>query len=158
MSLPSPIVEYLTALETSTVANSHITRLANLIHDLLGPEDQIQRLFISEYVDRNGKRVYESAWFFTEKQAFEAREFLSENMDLDCLIFREAVRYFRTEMLDFDPPNPATQSSRMSLSLGFYPGGGDIKASGANCDYLYAILKEVFLPNMRAPVVPKDGI
>lgn len=148
MSFPAPITEYLVAVEASGVANARIRILLDLLEDLLSPEEAVTRVLISEYVDANGLRIYEGAWFFTDSHVFEAREFLSSNVDIDCISFRDNIVYFRLQKSDYDPPNAATPLSRMSTSLTFQSNlTADIKASGRNCEYLYKILQEIVVPN-----------
>jgi len=73
MSLPDPMSNYILETGGSGVVSDRIVSLLLLTRDLLGEEETVHRTFISEYVDPNGSRTYESVWFFTDVYALEAR-------------------------------------------------------------------------------------
>ena len=51
---------------------------AYLFYEKLYP-DAILDLFVSEYIDEEGKRQYENLWFFTSSIFMEAKQFLAED-------------------------------------------------------------------------------
>ncbi len=152
MSLPDPMSNYILETGGSGVVSDRIVSLLLLTRDLLGEEETVHRTFISEYVDPNGSRTYESVWFFTDVYALEARNFLASD-DIDCVFMKENIGYLRLVKSDFSPSVEASPQSRMSVTVNFGTPttgslGGVLKASGRNCNYLYEIIKSVFVPNM----------
>lgn len=109
--------------------------------------DDIVEMFVSEYVDAEGKQNFESVWVFTEYAAFEAKNFLG-SIELDGLSF-SSIKYWDAKFENFEL-GKADEKSRMVVK---FKGGtnlaGTLKASGSNCDHL---LQNV-LVNILNPVL-----
>lgn len=109
--------------------------------------EEIKDIFISEYVGEEGQRIYENAWFISEKYLMEAKNFTnSENFDL--VSFSKKINRIKINKRDYELKNANTKS-RIELS-------GiisvlitlEMKASKENCDQLMKIIKKYFVPNI----------
>jgi hypothetical protein len=109
--------------------------------------DELNAVFVSEYVTQDGGRQYESLWFFSESCVMEAKQFLTAD-DFDIMAWKHRLVYFRLLKTDYDF-EAATDKSRMNLTYGdtaLYR--GELKASRENCDYLRDIYLSLMVPNL----------
>ncbi len=96
---------------------------------------EIERIFISEYINADDQRVYENLWLFSDGRVMEAKNFIVED-DFDSLPTANFVYWnIKKENYDFKKAN---NESRMYLD---YSGSdlmslSEFKASKGNCDYL----------------------
>jgi hypothetical protein len=107
----------------------------------------IADIFVSEYVNEEGARTFESLWFFTAKASMEAKNFPSED-HFDYTPLPESTIYWELKKKDFQPTESA-EKSRLTVELVFHGSGaasltGTLKASGTNCEALFAIFKKYF--------------
>jgi len=111
---------------------------------------EIQDIFVSEYVNSEGLRTYESLWFFNDSYCFEAKQFIS-NEDYDMDYYNNEIFSFNVNKRDFDIVNlNFNDNSRMNLT--FYLNsvrGGSIKASKSNCKKLAEIITTFILTNLK---------
>jgi len=110
--------------------------------------EEITDLFITDYLTKERKRIYENLWFFSENYIMEAKQFISQD-NLDIAPNKKNIIYFQVEKKDYDLKK-ASEKSRINLNIRF--GAilrGDLKASEKNCDYLWKIVKDHFLPNLE---------
>jgi len=158
MSVDAEVADYINAINGSDVIKGRVLSLIPLLEKLLLPEKQpINSAFVSEYIDSNGSRTYESLWFFSATFALEAHAFLTVDV-FDIIKFESNVGYIRTDISGYMPPEGTTPESRMSVNLSFrssaapiYGGGthyGTLKATGANCRYLNDITRRIFVANL----------
>jgi hypothetical protein len=109
--------------------------------------EEIQDIFVTDYVDAEGRRNYESLWLFTPSYVMEAKQFLSEN-NFDFTLLKDCVRLWRIKKRDYDF-RKAEPESRMYLELSLAQGAACVlKASQENCDYLRDIFLKYILPNV----------
>ena len=110
---------------------------------------KIREVFVSDFIDPDGTRLYGAIWFFTETHVFETGVFTEEE-SFDCVPLRKRVARWDVSLRDYDL-RLATERSRMALNLDFgWPGiAGTMQATRENCDHLTRVLHEWVLPNMR---------
>lgn len=117
------------------------------IAQFLCPEE-IDDIFITDYINGEGVRNYENLWFFSQHFFTEAHNFASK-YDIDIA---PVDRIYRLQ-LSFDNYNfdKATPSSRATSVVKFQEGlQGNFKASGSNCDFFKYILTKYL-----KPLIPK---
>lgn len=109
--------------------------------------NEIEDLFVSEYIDNEGKRQYESLWFFSSRLAMEAKYFLAgDNFDATPVL--ERIKYWGLQKTEFDFENP-TEKSRLTIEFSLVQNiSGSLKASKEHCNHLYYIFKKYILSNM----------
>lgn len=143
-------VDYLGSIGVTTTAIKRITAIHNF-YKLVCPE-VITGIFVTDYIDEEGRREYENLWFFSDSLVMEAKGFLTGD-DFDTASVRENVKYWQVKKQDYDF-HQATAASRISIHLRLESGGlsaitVDLKASGNNCDYLRELHLKYFIPNMK---------
>ena len=108
---------------------------------------EILDMFVTEYLDKDGNRQYESLWLFSKTSIMEAKQFLKED-DFDLAAARKQVKYWtiKKEEYDFKEASP---KSRMTLGFSLATGiSGELKASRENCDHLKTLFFKHIIPNV----------
>ena len=110
--------------------------------------DQLENIFVSEYVDDEGKRHYDNMWLFTKDLACEAKAFLTRD-EFDVASFGNKVEHWIVKKESYDLCE-ASSRSRMTLQFTMSTQiGGTLRASGENCDFLREVLKEHIIVSSR---------
>ena len=107
----------------------------------------IDQIFVSEYLDSDKGRVYQSLWVFSEDYIGEARIVGEERLDLIPL--SRNLDRFEIKKTEFDFGDTATDAAR--LTINFTAGrdaDGDLKASGINCLRLAEVLRRFIIPGL----------
>jgi len=113
-------------------------------------ETQVNDIFISEYIDSENKRIFDSLWFFNAEYLMEAKKFVNED-DFDVMRVKNHVVYWQVKKENFDFNEP-TDKSRLALyAKNTDDMSGTFKASKENCTQLMYILKKYIYPNLRTP-------
>lgn len=100
--------------------------------------EEIRDIFVSEYTEEDGTRIYESLWIFTENFVCEARNFLKDN-DIDIARKEKEITYTRWRMKEFNFEG-VREKSRLSLDFVIRRDvTGQLKASGENCEMLFTV-------------------
>lgn len=110
---------------------------------------QIDDIFVSEYLNKDGSRVFENLWFFNDHYCYEAKQFMSTD-DYDADLIRKSIAWYSVKKTDFDiVADSYNDNSRMILTFGFAVTArtGEMKASRVNCKKLAYILKKYILAN-----------
>lgn len=111
---------------------------------------EIDEIFVCDYIDADGSRIYESLWFFSNKYCFEAKNFIiSDNFDSD--FYGKEVYTFNISKKDFNIlENISNDNSRLNLSFSFNPRRvGTLKASKSNCKQVVKIIENFIKPNLK---------
>lgn len=117
----------------------------NILHRL---DDEIQDIFVTDFISKDETRQYENLWFFSKKYFMEAKLFLTQD-DFD-IAPSVKIRYIDIKKQDYDFVK-ANEKSRLYIDYRFpYPSGGSFKASKNNCDYLKEIYLKHILPNLNS--------
>ena len=92
--------------------------------------------------------MFGSLWFLAERYVMEAKEFGSQD-DYDLALLQLPLLYVRIRKQDFDS-KIANEKSRMFLSFTAHTNmSGEMKASKENCDHLWRLFCEYFVPRMK---------
>ncbi len=130
---------YLDAIGASEVVRSRVAEIEE-IYALSGVRG-FETMFISEYVKDDGTRELESLLFFSTTAVGEAKQFL-HSVDLDFARYDHRVTYWNITATSYDF-HAAVPESRLKVEVSLLPRVGlEMKASGTNCDYLAALLRE----------------
>lgn len=137
--------QYLQAIGIKGPFLLKVENVLNFYQGIFG--NKVDDIFISDFIDKEGNRQFESLWLFTSTFAFEAKQFLKED-DFDCMTLKNRVDYWQMKKTDYDFKT-AGPKSRMLLTIRTNPMvGADFKASAENCDYLKAIFNKYVMPNI----------
>lgn len=137
---------YLSSIGITTKAFSErIEAIYQFYQDLgLG---EITGIFVTDYIQSDGARIFENLWFFTENCAMEAKQFPTQD-NFEMLVFYKRIPYWNIKKQDYDFKK-ATDKSRLYLVFKHDTGiEGSFKASKENCDYLKEIFLKYILPNL----------
>jgi len=103
--------------------------------------EEIEEIFVSDYIKDDGTREYESVWFFSKGYCIEAQNFITEN-SIDIVPIK--TNRLQIEIKDYDFKK-ATEKSRLRvLILLGETLEGEIKAAKENCDVLRDIIIKYF--------------
>lgn len=113
--------------------------------------EEIQGIFIDDFVQEDGTRIYGGVWFFTEEYVMETGV-LTTDLSFDCVPTKGRVVRWDITVSDYDF-GQATTKSRMSLRVDFPWIGinGTMRATHKNCEQLTTILRKHIIPNMLGP-------
>jgi hypothetical protein len=111
-------------------------------------KEEVEDIFIDEYITADGKREYEDLSFFSKNYFFGAKRFLSEDTFLLTKLNEKFDMYtIKQKNYDF---KKATDDSRLQVNFSKNNiSTGIFKASKLNCDCLRDILSKYMMPNLR---------
>lgn len=137
---------YLESIGITGALVAKVEAIYNFYNQYLGCK--IDDIFVSEYINKDGSRVFENLWFFNSNFCYEAKQFNSQD-DFDTDIIKDGITWFIIKKNDFDIiANTTTENSRMILEFGLLSGRqGDMKASKENCKQLSLIFKKFIQVN-----------
>ena len=135
---------YLKKIGFTTPFLEKAERVYSFYFDIYG--EQIEDIFVSEYVDDDGKRIFENLWFFTSYAVMEAKNFLFED-NFDAMCHSNIIVLWRIKNTNIEG-NVFNSESRIYLTFSvpedFH---ADYKASGNNCKHLMHIFHKYIKTN-----------
>ena len=140
--------EFVSYLKTIGMTEPLLERVKS-IHDFYEAifPNEITSVFVSEYVNQDGSRQYESLWFFSLKYTMEAKQFTTTD-NFDVAPIHKQIRHWLVEKQEYDFKE-ATTTSRFTLTfLTRDDVIGTLKASGTNCDQLRDVVAKYMIPNL----------
>jgi hypothetical protein len=144
--MKSEFIEYFKKIGLSDILQDRITVIYEYYQKILNNE--ISKIYVSEYLKEDGARMYEGLWFFSDKYTMEAKNFVSED-DFDMTVIDKRIQYWNVKKKDYDFEK-ATEKSRLSIYFTIDTGMScDLKASKENCDYLKEIFFKYVVPNLK---------
>jgi len=110
--------------------------------------EDIQDIFIEEWVDSEGNKSYYSLHFYSEKLDHEIANFLL-NDNIFIVPFSNNVDDIRIERTNYNFNHPATDASKLVINMTLSGGTNncELRATKQNCDQLVLILKKYYLKN-----------
>jgi hypothetical protein len=145
LTMEEPMIKYLEAIRIEEPIVGKIRSIYNFYETIFGKK--IETIFVSEYVEASGDRIFENLWFFADNYVGEAKDFVSQdNFDFVKL---DKLLGVAIKKSDYDGIG-ATEKSRLNVEFNFTEfASGNLKASKNNCDYLMKIVHEILLPKMN---------
>jgi hypothetical protein len=118
-------------------------------------EDNIEALFVSDYINQDGVREFEDLFLFTPRHIVRVTRFAVQDvLDADAIHPLGNLLIERTDF-DFKHANDKSRLHVRYLTIADF--GADLKASGQNCMALTRILRERLAPLLRPqPSNPVD--
>ena len=111
--------------------------------------DEIKDIFVTDYIDSEGKREYENLWFFSDRYLMEAKGFAAGKDDFDITPIKDRVEHCAIQKQGYDFKE-ATDKSRLHLLFKLDTNGiANFKASKENCDVLRDIILRHVKPNLK---------
>ncbi len=110
--------------------------------------DEIADIFVTDYIDSEGRREYGNLWFFSDRYAMEAKGFATGKDDFDIAPMKNRVKYYEIRKQDYDFKE-ATDKSRLYLNIIWDTGTtGELKAAKENSDVLRGIILKYVKKNL----------
>lgn len=140
---------YLSSIGLTEVMIGRITSLFDIYQMIMKEKnEEIEDIFISEYVNKEGSRVYQNLWLFSNKYFMTTENYeYSENFNLGYSFKSLNNLVIEKEEYNFKETN---EKSRLTIkyikTFGFR---SELKASKENCTSLRNILMRHILPNMK---------
>lgn len=143
-------VDYLGSIGVTQTAMKRVIDVYNFYKPLC-PEE-ITGIFVTDFINDEGRREYENLWFFSDSLVMEAKRFLTAE-EFDMVPFRNSVARWEIKKQDYDFER-ATDESRFSLEfsigeVGIATLGAEFRASKENCDFLKDIFLKYVVPNVK---------
>lgn len=147
--MKAEFVDYLETIGVSKRFIEKINGIYNIYKKLC--TDKIAEIFVTDYMNEDGKREFENLFFFSKQYIMEAKQFAIRD-EYDLMPIRNNIDRWELQIENYDFVK-ATSASRFNLKLNFRYGlSANFKASGENCDCLKDILVKYIRPNMRIPL------
>jgi len=143
--MKNDFLEYLKKLGMSSPFQERVKQILEFYMTCCGID--AKDIFISDYIDSEGKRLYESLWLFTEDFVCEAKQFLTQDI-FDAMPIKNNFLRWEIQKTEYDFKHTYPKS-RLTVSIYFGENiAGNLKASGDNCDDLRNIFRKYILPNI----------
>lgn len=142
------MVSYLKSIGMGERVRERVTEIYDFYYEVC-PEE-ITRIFVTDYVEKDGERIFGNLWFFSEHYAMEAKNFISTD-DFD-MVRMEGFGYWQIKKKDYDFEK-ATEKSNLFIKcnlVGFDVSTCDLKASKENWDYLKQLFLDIILPKFTS--------
>jgi len=108
-------------------------------------KDEFVDIFIEDYIEQEGTRIYSCVSFFGKRFYAEIEEFLTKDEIVFCDI-NMIAKAIRVKKQDYDFKK-ATEKSRLNIDIIFdFHTTANLKASKENCDFLWNIINKYFIP------------
>ena len=143
--------EFKTYLEKIDIKTEALLNRIQLVYDVASEmcPETIEQIFITDYINKENTRAYESIWFFSKGYCMEAKDFVTD-YSIDIIPINKKIYRYEIILKDYDFKT-ATPESRLQLSIQFEEGlFGDLKAAKENCDVLRDIILKYVKPNLAA--------
>jgi 3-deoxy-D-manno-octulosonic acid (KDO) 8-phosphate synthase len=116
--------------------------------------EEIQSIYISDWMQTEGQRAYEHLYLFTNTYIIESANFATDtNVNIEVTVLKDRVKYVIVKYNDyFEKANTASR-----LSVRFYTNGGAYELKGAkeNCDKLIEVYDKYVRPNISKVPIPE---
>ena len=137
-------IEYLEMIGIGEILQKKIEECYNFFQIMCSedPED----IFIDEYINADGERVYQALNFFSENFLMSSSDFIKGD-DFFMNPIKNNVNHWDIQKRDYDFVK-ANEKSRMNLHVLFkVRAEGTFKASIENCDHLLKIMMKHIVTN-----------
>lgn len=137
-------ITYLNEINMTETLQNRVETMYDIFNEMC--DEDIDDIFVTNYVEDDGTMVYENLWFFSDKYIMEAKNFPTL-CDLDITPIKNHINYWNIKMQKYDYQN-ATPTSRFFLTFRLNTmTDADFKSAGMNCSYLKCIIKKYVIPN-----------
>lgn len=141
-------IKFIPYLKEVDIKTRALLKRIEFIYNLYGDmcPDDIEDIFVTDYIKADGTREYENLWFFSKNYCLEAKKFLTQ-LNLDITPIKNRITYWTVTAQEFDFKK-ASANSRLNLDFKtvqeIY---GVFKSAKENCVYLQAIINKYVKTN-----------
>ena len=133
---------YLRDIGVSDVLYSRVEQLLSEFRPFI--PDEPQSLFLTDHIDKEGKRHYGNLWIISTNFVMECKNIGTEE-SIDLVKYHEGVQYLEIKKENYDV-KLANDDSRLFVKVQFQEDlSGELRAARNNCDYLRDILTTHFM-------------
>jgi len=97
--MKSEFIEYLEDIGLTKSPLKRIEAIYEICKELIS--DDIIDIFVTEYLQDDGSREYESLWFFSDKCFIEAKQFLT-TFNFDISPTKNNIAFWNTKLQKYD--------------------------------------------------------
>lgn len=143
-------IKFISYLKKVDITTRVLLKRIELIYTLCSDmcPDELEDIFVTDYIKKDGTREYENLWFFSKSHFLEAKKFMT-TIDLDITPLKNNITYWTVSIHDFNFKKASTKS-RLNLRFRWAETtdlDASFKASGKNCEYLQSIINKYVKPN-----------
>ena len=146
-------IEYLNSIgiNTDTLINKVETTLRAARR--ICPEE-IQSIYISDWIQTEGQRAYEHLFLFTNTYIIESANFTTDtNVNIEVTVLKDRVIYVIVKYNDYF--EKANTASRLSVNFHTDSGVFELKGAEENCDKLIEVYDKYVRPNVSKVPIPE---
>lgn len=141
------IAKYLKDIEISEPLLERIEVIHSYIQKTI--PSKVENIFIVDFIEEDGTRIYQDIDFYSDKRIISVADFKSK-IDIRTASIMKCLSYLQFLAKDYDFQKA---NSKSRLTINFRVGysdriTGQLKATSQNCDYLMAIIRKYFIPNL----------
>lgn len=139
-------IDYLKMMGLTEPLFIRVKKIQEFYKQLNFPENHI--LFISDYINDEGTREFESLWLIHKDYIAEAKNFVNED-DFDMVCHAIKVNYWQVKRQNYDI-GKANEKSRLFIEFSIgHRTTATLKASKENCDHLFDIFTKFVHQNLK---------
>ena len=115
--------------------------------------EEIQGIYISDWIQTEGQRAYEHLYLFTNTYIIESANFtIDTNVNIEVTVLKDRVKYVIVKYNDYF--EKADTASRLSVRFDTDSGVFQLKGAKENCDKLIEVYDKYVRPNISKVAIP----
>jgi len=115
--------------------------------------EEIQSIYISDWIQPEGQRAYEHLYLFTNTYIIESANFTTDtNVSIEITVLKDRVKYVLVKYNDYF--EKADIASRLSVFFITNGGAFELKGAKENCDKLIEVYDKYVRPNISKVAIP----
>lgn len=115
--------------------------------------EEIQSIYISDWIQTEGQRAYEHLYLFTNTYIIESANFATDtNVNIEITVLKDRVKYVIIKYNDYF--EKANTASRLSVIFRTDSGVFELKGAKENCDKLIEVYDKYVRPNISKIAIP----
>ena len=116
--------------------------------------EEIQSIYISDWIQTEGQRAYEHLYLFTNTYIMESANFATDtNVNIEVTVLKDRVKYVIVKYNDYF--EKADTASRLSVFFTTNGGAFELKGAKENCDKLIEVYDKYVRPNISKVPIPE---
>lgn len=115
--------------------------------------EEIQSIYISDWIQPEGQRAYEHLYLFTNTYIIESANFTTDtNVNMEMTVLKDRVKYVSVKYNDYF--EKANTASRLSVRFDTDSASFELKGAKENCDKLIEVYDKYVRPNISKVAIP----
>ena len=142
--------DYFSSLGLNDQEVEKAEQAVTLFEELYGPY-RFETAFISSTADSDKSMSFDSLWLFADDLVGEAKNFLSDDVEVrfSASVFAKRITLWELNKENYTVYQAANADSKLALKFTLNTGTtSELLASGENCKQLATILERYIIPNL----------